>query len=119
MSQEELAIKLSIPRPTLALYETGKRQLPRKERLYKLASFFNVSIDYLVGDQPVEHEQRLEEQITNLLKDTNIHLDHKYVFNEIEKGKITEALIEIAKMPQEQKKFALDLLIRMAKSHDK
>lgn len=48
LTQEELAKKLNISRGTYAHYETGKRE-PKFETLQHLATYFNVSVDYLLG----------------------------------------------------------------------
>lgn len=47
-TQQELADKLSIPCPTLARYETGKKQ-PSYEVLSKISEIFDVPTDYLLG----------------------------------------------------------------------
>lgn len=49
LTQEELAKKLNISRGTYAHYETGKRE-PNFETLQSLASYFEVSVDYLLGN---------------------------------------------------------------------
>lgn len=48
MTQEELAKALNITRSALSLYEIGKRD-PDSATLKKIADFFGVSIDYLLG----------------------------------------------------------------------
>lgn len=48
MSQFQLAKTLNIATSTLGMYETNKRK-PNTEMLEKLADFFGVSIDYLLG----------------------------------------------------------------------
>ena len=48
ITQEKLAEKLGIKRPTYAKYETGENQ-PDLTMLNKLADFFGVSTDYLLG----------------------------------------------------------------------
>lgn len=48
ISQYGLAERLGMTRGQLANYEQGKRQ-PDQETLVKLADFFDVSIDYLLG----------------------------------------------------------------------
>lgn len=48
LSQRELAKYMAVTAPAITMIETGKR-LPSFELLCKLADFFNVSIDYLVG----------------------------------------------------------------------
>lgn len=52
LSQEALADILKIPRSSIAHYENADEnniRLPRKERLEKIADFFGVSVDYLLG----------------------------------------------------------------------
>lgn len=50
LSQEGLAKKLGLARSTIAGYETpDKKREPDYETLKKLADFFDVSIDYLLG----------------------------------------------------------------------
>lgn len=49
LSQKELAGKLGIKPNTLSQYETEKRS-PDPEMLKKIADFFEVSIDYLIGN---------------------------------------------------------------------
>ena len=53
LSQSELAKKLNISKSTLAMYETDKRQ-PNFETQTKIADFFEVSIDYLLG-RSIDH----------------------------------------------------------------
>jgi len=48
MSQKELAQKLRVASSTLSQWEAGKRQ-PDYETIIKLADYFNVSVDYLLG----------------------------------------------------------------------
>jgi len=57
LSQQELAHKLNINRSTYARYELGQTQ-PDFETLQKIADFFNVTVDYLLGrsDHPNEPE---------------------------------------------------------------
>ncbi len=48
LTQVEMAEKLGISRSTIGMYETGARE-PDFETLEKIADFFNVDIDYLLG----------------------------------------------------------------------
>lgn len=48
LTQAEMAEKLRISRSTIGMYETGARE-PDFETLEKIADFFNVDIDYLLG----------------------------------------------------------------------
>lgn len=48
LTQVEMAGKLGISRSTIGMYETGARK-PDFETLEKIADFFNVDTDYLLG----------------------------------------------------------------------
>ena len=48
LTQAEMAEKLGISRSTIGMYETGARE-PDFEILEKIADFFNVDTDYLLG----------------------------------------------------------------------
>lgn len=61
MSQFQLAKTLNIATSTLGMYETNKRK-PNMEMLEKLADFFGVSIDYLLG-RSTPDKKHLEQEI--------------------------------------------------------
>lgn len=48
VKQKQLAEYLNIKQNTYSQYENGKREIP-VEMLWKLADFYNTSIDYIVG----------------------------------------------------------------------
>ncbi len=48
LTQVEIAEQLGISRSTIGMYETGARE-PDFETLEKIADFFNVDTDYLLG----------------------------------------------------------------------
>jgi len=48
MTQEELAQIINVTRATLSDYEVEKTE-PKKDIWIKLAEYFNVSVDYLIG----------------------------------------------------------------------
>jgi transcriptional regulator with XRE-family HTH domain len=48
ITQKELAEQLNISPSTIAMYESGRRD-PDTETLQKIANFFDVSVDYLLG----------------------------------------------------------------------
>lgn len=50
LTQEQLAEQTDIPAATIRRLEVSKTSLPRKDRLILLSNFFNVSIDYLLGE---------------------------------------------------------------------
>ncbi|MEZ2660821.1 helix-turn-helix domain-containing protein [Aneurinibacillus aneurinilyticus] len=49
LTQEQLAISLDIPESTIRRYESVDDSMPRRERLEKIADFFDVQTDYLTG----------------------------------------------------------------------
>lgn len=48
LTQAEFSKRIGISRSTIGMYETGARE-PDFETLEKIADFFNVDIDYLLG----------------------------------------------------------------------
>jgi len=65
ITQEELSNYLNVSRSTIAGYETGKRK-PEYETLQKLANYFNVSLDYLLGSS---NERSSADKIKNAISD--------------------------------------------------
>ena len=59
MRQSDLANAVGIDQRTISNYETGKTN-PDSESLIKLADFFGVSIDYLVGRIPTDYTHSSE-----------------------------------------------------------
>ncbi|RKI36739.1 XRE family transcriptional regulator [bacterium D16-51] len=49
LTQTELAKKMNVAKTTIASYEQGKNE-PNLSMLIKIADYFNVSIDYLLGN---------------------------------------------------------------------
>lgn len=49
ITMKQLAVAVGVAEASISFYETGKRQ-PDIETLCRLANYFNVSIDYLVGN---------------------------------------------------------------------
>lgn len=64
LSQYDLADRLSFSRGQIANYEQGQRQ-PDYETLKKIADFFEVSIDYLLGrtDDPSSSKNDLPDEL--------------------------------------------------------
>ncbi len=58
ITQEKLSKILKIARSTLAMYEIEKSE-PDQATLIKLADFFGVSIDYLLGREVSEEEKQI------------------------------------------------------------
>lgn len=65
LNQKELAKALNISNTTLSQYETGQRT-PSDDIKIKLANFFNVSTDYLLGITDIKNQS---EKISNAVED--------------------------------------------------
>jgi transcriptional regulator with XRE-family HTH domain len=59
MSQKDLARVLNMSPSTLGMYETSKRE-PDYQTLSKIASYFGVSTDYMLGIEPQEGDTGAE-----------------------------------------------------------
>lgn len=57
ITQSKLADKLNLSRSTIAMYETGASE-PDFQTTEKIAEFFNVSIDYLLGRNSTEQQNK-------------------------------------------------------------
>lgn len=99
LSQSELASRLNIAKSTLAMYETGKRE-PNFDTVRRIADFFDVSVDYLLGQTNV---QQKESEITQAGIDefiNNPNIRPKYKGREltdeeiIRLSKILDALLD-------------------------
>ncbi|MGG3210594.1 helix-turn-helix transcriptional regulator [Geobacillus stearothermophilus] len=75
LTQEELGKKINVTKVSISGYENGNRT-PDTETLQKLADFFNVTTDYLLGrtDDPTPPEQ---DDIPEELKDPKLGLFFK------------------------------------------
>lgn len=58
LTQRELAKLLKLSPSTIAMYETGQR-MPDPETLQKIADFFGVSVDYLLGRSDIPNPGKL------------------------------------------------------------
>ena len=65
LTQTEVANNLKISQQAYANYETGKRQ-PDQEMLAKIADYFDVSVDYLLGRIDTPKPSSLDEQLSGV-----------------------------------------------------
>jgi transcriptional regulator with XRE-family HTH domain len=66
LTQRELAKLLNLSNGSIAMYETGKRE-PDFNILEKIADFFNVSVDYLLGrETPERPKDNVSDRISEL-----------------------------------------------------
>lgn len=66
LTQEELSAKTGVSFPTISRYEKGHRDEPKLSILKALANFFNVSIDYLVGDSDTKDREFTPTEISKI-----------------------------------------------------
>lgn len=67
LTQEEIAKFLNLSTTGYSYYEQGKRE-PNIDILCKLADYYNVSLDYLVGRERVDDIGYLDQDQTTLVK---------------------------------------------------
>ncbi|EOB4310352.1 helix-turn-helix domain-containing protein [Listeria monocytogenes] len=78
LTQNQLASKIGITRDTLANYETGRRE-PDFTTLKNIASYFEVSTDYLLGREEFDNSDLLAAHIDDdLTEDERIEIE-KYL----------------------------------------
>lgn len=66
--QKDIALFLGIDRTTYVKYENGSSE-PPNEVLFKLADYFHVSIDYLMGHEPPQTDSAPETDEVWLLRE--------------------------------------------------
>ena len=77
LSMREVAKKLNMPYTTYVNYEKGTRE-PNSETLIMLAKFFDVSVDYLIGNAVMVAQKNKE-----IKKPTDINVDELSELNRI------------------------------------
>jgi transcriptional regulator with XRE-family HTH domain len=77
LTQEELATKLGLTRSTIGMYETGKRE-PDFETLEKIADFFNVNMNYLLGKESNDVFLRIKKAMQHKNMDIQTFCDKIY-----------------------------------------
>ena len=85
LTQEGLAEKLNVTKGAVAMWETGKRE-PDTKMLIRIASFFDISIDYLLGynKSKTEYEKNTaKENLNNNYKENNLskNISCEYIDN--------------------------------------
>lgn len=57
LTQKELAIAINTSQQNIGLYENGKRN-PKREILNRISKYFNVSINYLLGNSEIRNPEK-------------------------------------------------------------
>ena len=66
LTQKQLSTKLGTSQPSYAQWESGKRK-PTGETIQKIADFFNVSTDYLLGNTDNKNSTKFEDDLEESL----------------------------------------------------
>lgn len=75
LTQNELAELVNVSRSALSLYELGKRE-PDYETLVRLADFFDVSVDYLLGKTDIRKPFSTDDvDLEEMLRHSNVQFD--------------------------------------------
>ena len=104
-NQSEVAAELGISRQSYNFYENGKRD-PDTLTLQKIADFFGVTIDYLVGRNTSEKpKKKIPKELKKLLDEEEITLNGRMVSPEDKEKmlRIIEALYYDAKEENKRK----------------
>jgi transcriptional regulator with XRE-family HTH domain len=75
ISQQKLADEIGVTKSTIGLYENGDN-VPDAKTLYKIAKFFNVSGDYLLGLTDVKTNNYEVKKICNYVGLSDITVEH-------------------------------------------
>ena len=62
LQQKELAIELGISQPTVSDWEAG-RKVPSAKSTMKMAKYFHVSVEYLMGEESVQEQHEMDETL--------------------------------------------------------
>lgn len=85
LSQNELGKSIGVSQTTVTAWETGRAE-PASTYIKKLADFFNVSADYLLG-RPEKKISSEEQETKDLKKFLEDNLDNGMTFGD---GKVTQ-----------------------------
>jgi len=69
LTQEDLSKLSGVSFPTISRYENGQRDEPKLTILKTLANYFDVTLDYLVGDTDVKDVNFTATEIARIFKE--------------------------------------------------
>lgn len=96
VDRNELAKLLNVSYAAIAKYETGLR-MPDSDAIKKIADFFNVSVDYLLGKSDIPTSA--ENIITATLEDSKLAV---IWFNIKKRPELRQLLEEVDGLPKEE-----------------
>ncbi|KGL45645.1 hypothetical protein EP56_03815 [Listeriaceae bacterium FSL A5-0209] len=110
MTQEELANKIGLSRSAYSHLE-NERNEPDTETLNKLASFHNVTVDYILGRTPVKNiNNDFSEQ-----EETDIQKEVERLMSDIKNGNYILEGEELSEDAKESLRGAFENAVRTAK----
>ncbi|MFR7529640.1 MAG: helix-turn-helix domain-containing protein [Anaerostipes hadrus] len=116
LKQKDLAAKLGISTSNVGMYERELRQ-PDAEILKKIADFFNVSIDYILGNSDKrDHSELTYKDNRNIAKTLDMLKDQ---IDNNESGELNYNGIEVTDDDAELLMDALDMALRRIKKKNK
>lgn len=103
-SQAYIADTLKISRVSYNRYEKGERE-PDYETLYKIANFFNVSVDFLIGgnNPKIIENKKIPKDLKRILEEEEITLNGRMMSAE-DKDKIYKVIEIMYNDAKEQNK---------------
>ncbi len=111
-TQEDLAVRLNVSRSRLGMYENGSRE-PDFETLMKIADFFNVTTDYLIGRND-KNIYPPEYRIQDNKASAHINPEVARIAEELSKNKDLRILFDAARGSKPQDlKLATSILKRL------
>lgn len=90
LTQKDMAQHFQTSQPSYQAWESGKRN-PNKESIEKLATFFNVSVDYLLGKTDIKNTSTIDEEKLDKAIDSSLGFNGKPA-TEQERENMKEAL---------------------------
>jgi len=109
ISQEELARSLLVAPSTISMYEQGRRE-PDHDKLRALASYFSVSVDYLLGRDLIDVKMKVDPDKVGSLADVERLAEEAM---ELLNQALAEGLISEEQAALSLKLFRQSLLIMM------
>lgn len=100
LKQEDLANKMLVSPSAIGMYETNKRE-PNNELILKLAQFFNVSTDYLLGKTDIRNPGK---QIDDVLNEAMIGMSKEEyeALSETQKKQIRDFALFVKKQNEKE-----------------
>jgi transcriptional regulator with XRE-family HTH domain len=92
LTQDEFAEKFNISGTAISKYETGERE-PNFDLLIKLADYFNVSVDYLLGRTRISSQYNTLHILSNHSPETHKKLN--YIFSKFKSRNYIELVYSL------------------------